>query len=90
MLTKAALNAERKIAVSGFACAWMRLAASVSLAMGAVLFVTSLIISVLGLIDGIPHEIAGTLILIAAFILFGLGAHLLDCHDQRQARKEEF
>lgn len=68
---------------------WMRLAASVSLAAGAVLFITSLMISAMGLIDGIPHESAGTVILIAAFALFGLGAHFLDCDDERKSREWE-
>ena len=86
MLTKAAINTEPKIAVSRFSCAWMRLAASVALAAGAVLLVTSLMIEVMSLIDGISHGTAGTVILIAAFVLFGLGAHFLDCDDKRTRR----
>ena len=89
MLTKAAINTEQKITISKFACVWMRLAASVCLAAGAVLLVTSLMISVMSLVDATSHGTAGTLVLLAAFAFFGLGAHFLDCYDAHEARKRE-
>ena len=90
MLTKAATNTERRIAVSRFSCAWMRLAASACLAAGAVLLVTSLMITVMSLIDDTSHGTAGTVVLVAAFGFFGLGAHFLDCYDARQTRGREY
>ena len=89
MLTKAAINTEQKIAVGGFSCSWMRLAASLCVAAGAILLVTSLMISVMSLIDGTSHGTAGTIVLVTAFSFFGMGAHLLDCYDAREALKRQ-
>ena len=89
MLTKAAINTDQRIGVSKFACAWMQLAASACVATGAVLLLTSLMISVMSLIDATSHGTAGTIVLVSAFAFFGLGAHFLDCHDAREARKRQ-
>ena len=90
MSIKAGAHAERNIVVSELSFAWMRLAASVCFGAGALLHITSLVLSLIGFLDGSFRRTSGAALLVAAFVLFALGAHFLDCFEAEELKKREW
>jgi cytochrome c biogenesis protein CcdA len=69
--------------------AYEKVAASGCFAFGAVTIVVALMLSLISYLDTVRHDRAETLMYLAALALFGLGAHLLDCHDERKVAGRE-